>query len=189
MKTIALVTRVHPQRPNMLNRCVESVRAQTDDDYVHIFCKDDRTARGYGKHNANRSFVKVKDIPAKYIMVLDDDDMLIYDDFVKTLSLIVNRFDPDLLFFKGIVHKLGVLPRPAYWKKPPVYGQIASFCSAVRYDVWFKHIRAFGRKELGGDHCFIRTCYNNTKHHLWWDMVVASTQKGPGRARGERDHA
>lgn len=192
MKTLAIMTRVHPRRPNMLRRCVESVRAQNGDDYVHILLRDDPTIRGYGKHNANRSFVKIKEIPAHYMMVLDDDDMLIDDEFTKDFKEVVGlRRFPTIIFFKGIVHKLGVLPRPGYWGKPPVYGQIASFCSAIRNDVWFRHIQAFGHKKLGGDHCFIRTCYDNTdpRDHVWWDRVVARTQAGPGRSKGEHDHA
>lgn len=192
MKTLAIVTRVHPQRPNMLRRCVESVEAQTSQDYVHILLRDDPTSRGYGKHNANRSFAKLKKIPARYVMVLDDDDMLIDQDFTGDFKEVVGLHQfPTIVFLKGIVHRLGILPRPGYWGKPPVYGQIASFCSVVRCDVWFRHIRAFGRKELGGDHCFIRTCYNNTDPgtHLWWNRIIAQTQAGPGRSKGERDHA
>ena len=195
LKAIALITRVHPQRPNMLKKCIESVNAQTSDDYIHVLHRDDKTGRGYGKHNANRSFTKIKNIQAKYVMVLDDDDMLIDNDFIKEFVHNLETFkaleviEPEIIFFRGIVHKLGILPKPEFWKKSPTYGQIASFCSAVRHDVWMKHIRSFGNKELGGDHCFIATCYKNTEHHFWWNRVVASTQKGPGRARGERDHA
>jgi glycosyltransferase involved in cell wall biosynthesis len=172
----------------MLKRCIESVKAQACDDYIHILIRDDRSPRGYGKHNANRSFASVREIPAKYVMVLDDDDMLMDHLFVQDFRMVIAD-DPEIVFFRGVVHALGILPRPGYWEKPPVYGQIASFCSAVRHEVWMKHIRTFGRKELGGDHCFIRTCYDNTKDHFWWDRVVARTQKGPGRSKGERDHA
>lgn len=189
MKTIAFLTRVHPDRPNMLKTCIESVQAQTDNDYEHIFIRTDRTKKGYGKWNANRSFAIVKVIPAKYAMVLDDDDMLIKPNFVKLFKRVIEQHrDPEIVFFKGIVHSLGVLPRPGYWKRPPVYGQIASFCDAVRTDVWLKHIPVFGKRELGGDFCFISACYQNTKRHIWWDTVVARTQKGPGRAKNERDH-
>jgi glycosyltransferase involved in cell wall biosynthesis len=189
METLAIVTRVHPERPNMLRRCVESVNAQEGDGYIHILHRHDKSGRGYGKWNANKSLAAISDIPAKYVMVLDDDDMLIKQDFVREFSGIVDGKNPEIVFFKGNVHKLGVLPRPAFWKRPPVYGQIASFCLAVRHDVWMKHIKEFGRRELGGDFCFISACYRNTKDHLWWDVVVAATQKGPGRAKGERDHA
>jgi len=188
MKILAIVTRVHPQRPNMLRRCEESVRAQIGNNYVHILLRDDKTERGYGIHNANQSFVRLREIPARYVMVLDDDDMLIDDRFVEDFSGVLGIKYPPIVFLKGIVHKLGVLPRQEYWEKPPVYGQIASFCFAVRQDVWFRHIQAFGDKKQGGDYCFIRACYDNTnpQHHLWWDRIVARTQAGPGRSKGEK---
>ena len=195
IKTLAIMTRVHPQRPNMLKKCVESVQAQTSEDYTHILHYDDKTVVGYGKRSANRAFAKIKDIPAKYVMVLDDDDMLIDPEFVEdfatmieTKKILFSRI-PEIVFFKGIIHKLGALPRPAYWKKPPVYGQIGSFCFASRRDVWLKYITSFGMRELGGDYSYISTAYRNTKDHVWWDRIVARTQKGPGRAKGEKDHA
>ena len=188
LKTIAIITRVHPQRPNMRRKCIESVKNQTSDDWVHILLQDDRSARGYGKHAANRSFAKLKEIPAKYVMVLDDDDMLMEDNFVADFKGVIQHA-PEIVFFKGIVHKLGILPRPGYWKKPPKYGQIASFCFAVRRDIWFKNIKEFGKRELGGDFCFISACFKNTTSHAWWGRVIAKTQKGPGRSKGEKEHA
>jgi len=189
MGTLAFITRVHPSRPNMLKQCVESVNAQTSTDFIHILHRHDASKAGYGKWNANKSLAAIKDIPARYVMVLDDDDMLIKRDFVEGFKTVIDGREPEIVFFKGIVHKLGTLPRSAFWGKAPVYGQIASFCSAVRRDVWMRHIKEFGRRELGGDFCFISACYCNTKDHLWWDAVVAATQKGPGRAKGEGDHA
>jgi len=189
------MTRVHPQRPNMLKKCVESVQAQTSEDYIHILIRDDKTGRGYGKLAANRSFSKIKDIPAKYVMVLDDDDMLVNPEFVEdfatmieTKKILFSRI-PEIVFFKGIIHKLGIMPRPAYWKKPPVYGQIGSFCFATRTEVWLKYVHAFGLRKLGGDYSYISTAYRNTKDHVWWDEIIARTQKGPGRSKGECDHA
>lgn len=189
METLAFITRVHPSRPNMLKQCVESVNAQTSADFIHILHRHDASKLGYGKWNANRSLAAIKDISARYIMVLDDDDMLIDPRFVEDFSALVREKTPEIIFFKGVVHHLGPLPRLAFWGKPPVYGQIASFCSAVRRDVWFEHIREFGRRELGGDFCFISACYRATHDHFWWDRTVARTQKGPGRAKGEKDHA
>ncbi|GAG76015.1 unnamed protein product, partial [marine sediment metagenome] len=70
MKTIAFITRVHPKRPGMLKICIESVKAQTSDDYIHILHRDDKTENGYGLFLANQSFVKVSPINARYAMVL-----------------------------------------------------------------------------------------------------------------------
>jgi len=101
MKTIAFITRIHPKRPGMLKVCIDSVKTQTDDDYIHILHRDDNTESGHGLHLANQSFVKVPPINAQYVMVLDDDDMLIDPDFVKLFKEIVNKHKLEIVFFKG----------------------------------------------------------------------------------------
>jgi len=188
MKSIAFITRVHPKRSRMLNLCIQSVKAQINDDYIHILNHDDRSIDGYGTFQANKSFAKIKQIDAKYVMVLDDDDMLIDDCFVGYFSNLIKDKNPEIIFFKGSVEGRGIYPRPEIWGKAPRYGLIASFCFAIRLDVWKKNIHTFGNRQFGGDYCFIAACYKNTTEHLWIDRLVASTQKGPGRGQGEINH-
>jgi hypothetical protein len=187
MKTVAIITRVHPDRPSMLKVCVESVTGQTDDDYVHILHRHDKSSRGYGRHEANRSIIAVKEIPARYAMVLDDDDCLVDPDFVKDFKAQVES-NPEIVFFKGQIHHHGILPRPEQWGRRPVLAGIGSFCFAVRTDVWFKHIRHFDRERCG-DFFFLDACWKNTTRHVWWDRLVAKTQKGPGFGMAEKEHA
>ena len=186
MKTLAIITRVHPNRPNMLQKCVDSVKNQTSDDCIHILHRHDKTQQGYGKWNANKSLAEVKDIPARYAMVLDDDDMLVDPKFVEDFKKIVDGKNPEIVFFRGIIHRFGPLPTDKCWKRPPAFGRIGSFCLAVRADVWKKYIHRFGAKLSGGDFCFISACYRNTKKHIWWNRIVAKTQwetrAGSGRA-------
>ncbi|GAH84870.1 unnamed protein product, partial [marine sediment metagenome] len=91
MKSIAFVTRVHPRRPNMLKICIKSVKAQTSDDYIHILHRDDNTKEGYGVPNANRSLIKVNPINARYVMILDDDNMLIDPNFVEIFAKVTEK--------------------------------------------------------------------------------------------------
>jgi len=172
----------------MLNLCIKSVKAQICNDYTHILSRDDKSTKGYGTHQANKSFAKIKNINAKYVMVLDDDDMLIDDCFVHFFSKLIKNKNPEIVFFKGLVDGRGFYPRPETRKKAPVYGSIASFCFAVRLDVWKKNIHAFGDRRFGGDYCFIAACYKGTTEHLWIDRLVAKTQRGPGRGKGEENH-
>jgi len=188
MKTIAFVTRVHPRRPNMLKICVESVKAQTSDDYVHILHRDDSTEKGYGVPGANISLMKIKSIDAQYVMILDDDDMLVDSKFVETFAKAVNGNNLEIVFFKGKIIGLGEFPRRAIWGKAPRCAAIASFCFAVRHDVWMNYIHMFKQK-TAGDFSFISHCYKMTKNHLWLNRVVAQTQMRPGRGKGEHDHA
>jgi len=187
MKTIAFVTRVHPKRPDMLTICIRSIKAQTSDDYIHILNRDDKTKSGYGKYLANQSFAKIESIEAQYVMVLDDDDMLIDPTFVEKFAKAVEKNNPEIIFFKGIIMGYGVYPRPLTWGKAPIRGKIASFCFAVRLDVWRKYIHEFGCR-TAGDYGFIFACYNGTKKHLWLDRTIARTQKRPGDGLGEHEH-
>jgi len=189
IKTLAIITRVHPQRPGMLKICVDSVKAQTDDDYIHILHRDDTTEKGYGKLFANQSFVKIFPIPARYVMILDDDDMLIDPDFVKVFREIVNDKNPEIVFFKGIIVGKGVYPREQIWGKAPLPARIASFCWAIKLNVWRKNIHEFGKRHSGGDSNFICRCYENTTKHFWVNRFVAKTQKKPGGGVGEQEHA
>jgi len=188
MKSIAFVTRVHPKRPAMLKICIESIKMQTSDSYIHILHRDDKTESGYGKLLANQSLAKITSIDSRYVMILDDDDMLIDPAFVETFEKAVEKAAPEIVFFKGIICGYGVYPRPQIWGKTPIRGKIASFCFAVRLDVWRKFIHRFGSRTSGGDYCFIFDCYNKTKEHLWLDRTVARTQKRPGGGRGEHEH-
>lgn len=183
MKTIAFVTRVHPKRPNMLKVCIDSIKKQTDDDYIHIIHRDDKTKNGYGRLLANQSFAKVSPIDAQYVMAIDDDDMIVDPDFVKVFKKIVDDDNPEIVFFRATIAGR-VYPLPGYWEKPPRRKRIGGSCFAVRLDIWKKYIHKFGVKSAG-DYHFISECYRNTKKHVWLDRIVAKTQKKAGGGKGE----
>lgn len=187
MKTIAFITRVHPKRPNMLKVCVDSVKAQTSDDYIHVLHGDDKTENGYGLHLANRSLTKISPVNARYVMVLDDDDMLVAPNFVEEFKEIVKKHRPEIVFFKGKIAGEKTYPREQAWDKKPRRRFIASFCFAVKLKTWKKHIHKWGKQRCG-DYFFISACYRNTKRHFWLNQYVARTQKRAGHGMGEQEH-
>jgi len=174
MKTIAFITRVKPRRFKMLKICINSIKKQTNDDYIHIIYRDDRTKTGYGMLLANQSLARVSPIDAQYVMVIDDDDMIIDSDFVKTFREIVDNNNPEIVFFKGIIfgHKI---PPANLWEKCPVCDCISGSCFAVRIDIWEKYVHKYAKKRCG-DYSFISECYKNTKNHFWLDRIVFKTQ-------------
>jgi len=172
----------------MLKKCMESIKAQTSDDYIHILSRDDKSRGGYGIDNADKSLMKIKSIDARYAMVLDDDDMLVYPDFVKEFKSIVDKSDIDVVFFKGEINGWTV-PPPDVWGKAPVYCKIASFNFAVRVNIWMKYIHTWNPIKGCADYWFISHCYNKTEKHIWFDHIVARTQKSPGGGVGEHEHA
>ncbi len=187
IKTIAFITRVHPKRPNMLKVCVDSIESQTSDDYLHILLRDDKTKNGYGLLLANRSFTKVPSFKARYVMTLDDDDMLIDSNFVEMFRGIVKKQKPEIVFFKGKIDNRGTYPKEQSWGERPRRRFIAGFCFAVKLSTWKKHVHKWGNKRCG-DYFFISACYENTKKHLWVDRIISKTQKQAGRGLGEHEH-
>ena len=175
MKAIAFITRVKPRRFRMLTICTNSIKKQTSDDYIHIIFRDDKTKYGYGMLLANQSLAKVSPIDTQYVMVIDDDDIIIDSDFVKIFKEIVDNNNPEIVFFKGIVFGCGIPPLNL-WEKCPVQDQISGSCFAVRLDIWEKYVHKYG-KERRGDYSFISECYKNTKNHFWLDRIVFKTQR------------
>ncbi len=188
MKTICFVTRCHPARPGMLEKCIESVKAQSCSDYTHFLLKDDKTKKGYGVEKANESLRRASPLNGQYIVVLDDDDALISSLFVADFKELVKGKQPDIVFFRGVGGNFRVLPPNDCWGKPPVRGKIGSFCFAVSKDFWDRHIK-FWEKSGGypkmGDFTFISKCYHSTKNVLWMDRIVATTQQGASRGKSE----
>lgn len=175
MKSIAFITRVKPRRHRMLAICKNSIRKQTSDDYIHIVFQDDKTKYGYGMLRANQSLAKISPIDARYVMVIDDDDMIIDSDFVKVFKGIIDENNPEIVFFKGIVFGRKIFSK-RFWGRRPVRDQISGSCFAIRLDVWEKYVPEYGHKR-GGDYFFIFECYKNTKNHSWLDRIVFKTQE------------
>lgn len=188
MKTLAIITRVHPNRPNMLRACKESVSRQSCDDYEHLYIVDPKK-QGSGRGWANKSFaIQPVNVDSKYVMVLDDDDMLIDKNLVEDIKTIAEKQDPDMFIFRGIIHnhRCPVLPPNNLWKRIIRGGLIASFCVAVKKEIWEAHKASFGADPRNGDFHFMKTAYIHADSIYWHDKVVAETQKGRNRGRGER---
>ncbi len=188
MKTICFVTRCHPARPNMLKKCIESVKTQSCNDYTHFLLKDDKTKEGYGVEKANESLRRVSPLNGRYIMVLDDDDALISSLFVADFKEFTKDKQPDIVFFRGMVENFRIAPPNDCWEKSPVRGKIGSFCFAVSKKFWVKYIKFWensgGYQEMG-DFTFINKCHHDAKNVLWMDRIVASTQRGASRGKSE----
>lgn len=183
---LSIITRVHPKRAELLAKCKESVMSQTDKDFEHLFLYDDSEI-GRGKKYANEMFFLKRDeidIRGEYAMVLDDDDIMVYNDFIKDLKEIVKSEDYDMIIFKGELVGLGIVPSQQLWEKPPQGGGIASFCVAVKKEIWDKYIEIFGKCSTAGDFHFLKKCYDNSKKIYWFDKLICKTQKTEDERRG-----
>jgi hypothetical protein len=189
-KTICFLTRCHPQRPNMQKVCFDSVKNQTCDDYQHFLIQGamrepDQYSRGDGKFAVEHGLTKPWPIDAHYVMVLDDDNMLVDMDFVKDLKELAQKENPDIVFFKAEIKGWGVYPS---WARHPVAGEVDWFCYAVKRWFWQKYIAEVNARPMASnDWFFIDKCYRNTRSIIWWNRMIASTQRAPGRQRGETE--
>ena len=187
MKTLCIITRCHPARPGMTEKCIASVKNQSCDDYQHLLLQHDKTEKGYGVEEANKSLHGVEGINGHYVMVLDDDDMLIDGRVVRDIVNAV-KDNPDVVMFKGVIDKHGILPPIGLWEQPPVRGKIGSFCFAVSKQYWDAYCRYWASSEgypAMGDYTFINACYKNAKKVVWLDRVMAITQNGANRGKSE----
>jgi hypothetical protein len=188
-KTICFLTRCHPQRPNMQKVCFDSVKNQTCDDYQHFLIQGAmRGADAYSSYKGSGfateyGLTKPWPIEGHYVMVLDDDNMLVDSEFIKDFKELAERENPDIVFFKAEIKGWGIYPS---WAIPPVPGQIDWFCFAVKRDLWVKYIAEVNARPMASnDWLLIDKCYRNTKSVIWFNRMVASTQRGPGRSRPE----
>jgi len=176
--------------------CFDSVKTQTCDDYQHfliqgVMRESDKDSPGNGTFAIEHGLTKPWPIDARYVMVLDDDNMLAYLDFVKEFKALTEKQNPDIVFFKSQIKGWGIYPPNNLWGKAPVGGYIDWFCFAIKREMWEKYIKEIEAHPnlLGNcnDALLIKICYRNAKSISWLDRLVATTQKAPGRGMGENE--
>lgn len=177
---MTFVTRCY-NRPEALKRNISSVKAQTDQDYEHLFIVDDV---GRGIYWANQQFYKRRgEVKGDYVKLLDDDGELIDEDFIKTIRSLDS---PDVVMFKQIVDK-NIYPSPEVWeKKYPIINKISGGCFCVKNHIYQKHIEAFS-VPVAGDFFFYKDLFDNAKDYkiVWLNKVFTMTQAGKGKAGSE----
>lgn len=170
MPFLSVVTRCY-KRPNMLLKNQMSLLMQTDQDYEQWFI-DDHEGRGVGW--ANRSLADAV-VYGDYVMVLDDDDILIDERAIDKMK-VATLDAPAILIFKADHKELGILPSPVVWRKRPVRGRIGSISFISRRDIWERHIDAFGVDE-GGDYAYLHAVWRDKPSVVWLDEVLAGVQR------------
>lgn len=167
---LTVVTRCY-KRPDMLAKNVASLEGQADPDYEQLFIVDD-VGRGIGRANRQLSTVAPS---SRYVLVLDDDDMLVNDRAIELLKEAAKN-GPHMVIFKAIHNDLGVLPSRAIWGKRPLFGHIGSCDFISRRDVWERHIHAFGVNK-GGDYEFLKSVWQDGPTVVWLDEILAGVQR------------
>ncbi|MBU2072765.1 MAG: glycosyltransferase, partial [Gammaproteobacteria bacterium] len=123
---LTIITRTY-KRPGLLRRCVNSVLAQSCDDYQFVILYDEveRGIQGSFEYAASEP----EPYTGRYIYMLDDDNELCDPDFVKRLRDVANEYDPDVIMVQAQHPDLGDIPRP--WGIRPVGGMVDLACFVV----------------------------------------------------------
>lgn len=167
---LTVVTRCY-KRPEMLANNKKSLANQTSQDYKQVFLVD-RIGRGVGA--ANRA-LKTAPIVGEYVLVLDDDDMLIHDRAIELLKQAAAD-SPALVIFKADHDYMGILPDDLVWERRPLRGHIGSCSFITRRDVWERHIHRYGIDEAG-DYAFLHSVWMDRPRVVWLDEVFAGVQR------------
>lgn len=167
-------------RPELLLRNIDSLKKQSDRDYEQVFVHNHRD----GLHDANKSLSLNKDrATGRYVYILDDDNKIVDDDFIKELkSFVAFKKNPHVIMVRVEADKDTVgeamLPPDQIWGNRPQKNRVDTMCFVVREDVWKKHIHAFGVPRCG-DFSFINEVFENRMDYnvVWLDRVVAKIEK------------
>lgn len=165
---LTIITRCF-RRPKLLAVNIKAVDDQTDGDIQHLLFQD---RKGVGIEGANKSFFRLRNhVEGQWVYLVDDDDLLIYPDFVKDLKVIVQRENPQVIMVKARMCGTGnVLPQP--WKGAPVLCRLSTLNFVIRVDLWKEYIFHFG-KPSAGDFGFFRMVWKAKPQVFWWDKLVA----------------
>jgi predicted O-methyltransferase YrrM len=178
---LSIITRCY-KRPKLLEINVKSVDAQSDQDIEHLLIQDNR---GVGIGGANQSFFRLRDlVEGQWVYILDDDDRLVYPDFVKELKKIVRQHDPQVVMVKVEVERPGYI-LPDTWENRPILNRIRSLNYIVKSALWKRYISHFA-KPAAGDFAFIDEIWKSEPRIFWWNGIVAKVPcAGGGRSESD----
>ena len=178
---LTILTRAHPGRPECLKRNIQCVQEQTYKDIQHLILKPAVEPTGTGRERATAvgylihyAAPKVK---GRYVMQLDDDDMLATPDFVQRIRNVTTADSSiDMIIFKC---QLGdkVLPKPFLWNRRILkMAEIAGPNVLVRKDVYDQASHKWLIPRYESDFDYIEECARVAKNILWLNIVGTRSQ-------------
>jgi len=174
MPFLEVLTRCY-QRPRMLAINRASLWAQTDPDWGQTLLVDD-VGRGINWATENLAAYAPKLI-GTYVLILDDDDMLICPTLVADLKCLAAEFDPDVIMLR-MDHGGGVvLPDDDTWGHGPVLGRIGCSAFVVRRAVWQAHAGAMVPGQYHSDFLLIEAIWRDDPRVYWHNVVASRVMK------------
>jgi hypothetical protein len=172
---LTIITRHMASRPGMFAKQQVSLAAQSCQDFEQVLIHD---GVGQGMAWAQTQLTEAwKQANGRYILILDDDDLLQNPDGVKLLKEAAYKFPPAVIF-KGHHDDLGILPRVDTWQSAPQVGSIGVFDFILRWDVFTRHSKVFAAGTYNDDHALIASVYReHGKDIVWLDEVICAVQR------------
>jgi hypothetical protein len=175
MPFLEVLTRTFNARPHLLRINQESLRRQTDPDWVQTLLVDD-VGRGIDWASENLA-AYAPHLVGEYIFILDDDDTCILPTLVEELKFIVADSNPDVIMIR-MDHGAGhILPGDDTWLRPPVLGQIGCSAFVVRREVWQRHARAMEHGHYASDYDLIAAIWQSQPTVYWHDVVASRVMR------------
>jgi hypothetical protein len=171
---LTVVTRTMQDRGDFLAINKASVRLQSDHDIQHLIITDP-LPQGSGMIWAQAApMMYVNDVYGQYIMLLDDDDMLLNTDAVRIFkSACSENYSPGVIMFRTWHHDLGILPDNHVWGKQPLLGHIGNNDFIIRAYTWKAYIHNLANG-YNGDYEFIKSVFDSGASVVWLDILIAA---------------
>ena len=183
MAFLEVITRTANNRPTMLKRNIDSLRAQTCLDFEQSLIVDPK-ARGVAWANGNMFHV-AQGLTGEYIWILDDDDECIDPRFVSQLKRVVDDHSPDVIMVRMNHGIYGILPDSHTWGKEPKKAHVGCSAYVVKRDVWKRHAYIWQGADYSSDFDFIHSIFGDSDVSIYWLDVVASRVQMIGSGEAE----
>lgn len=146
MAFLDVITRHMPKRRHMLRANDAALKAQSDPDFKQWVLTD---TAGRGWAYAAEMLVDVAPkLTGEYVLILDDDDLMIHHQAIHELKMAAITRPPAILF-RGWHGDLGVLPPDGAFGRRPQLGKIGSFDFILRRDVFCELVP----RSIDGGYC------------------------------------
>lgn len=181
---LTIITRCN-NRPGYLRNNVRSVKTLVDKDHEQIFIID---RKGLGLAAADKILDKFKNLnTGKYIMVLDDDDLIVDKKLINYLKdeIRILGYEPDIFIWRGKFTRptCELPPLNENWGNRVVRTKIGSFNYAIKKELYNQHICKCA-SGVTGDFDFLDSILNSIpKPSIVWikKILVACQDKLKGK--------
>jgi hypothetical protein len=180
MAFLDILTRHLPDRKYMYRANHACLQAQSDPDYCHWTLADEER-RGW-QHAARLLAEVAPKLRSEYVLILDDDDLMINADGICLLKEAARDTEPAAVVFRGWHGDLGILPGPNGWMRRPFMGGIGSFDFIVRRDVFLEVVQESVNGGYCNDFAIIDGVFERNLPVVWLDALICAVMK---RSRGK----